>query len=107
MAVVQRATSQRLTELARGLARGEYLIADDRREWLASLLFMAEPLAACSNLGIVLVPVAPHLGGHWVNGIAPGVTVQCVPVAREDVDELVRRWSAMHAALHPDDEAQA
>jgi len=100
--VIRRADDDRLTELARGIVRNDYLIVDDRPEWSTSLLFMAESLVAYRNLGLVLVPVAPHLGGLWINGAVPGVTVSCVPVAKGDVARLSRKVDDMNAALFPE-----
>lgn len=102
MTVIRRRDDQALTALARGIVRGDYLIVGGRREWLTSLAFMAEHLAGCSNLGLVLVPVDPHLGGYWVNGAVPGLTLTCTPVAKGDMRALQRKVDAMNAALYPE-----
>lgn len=98
-----RVTPERLTELARGIARGDYLIADDSKDWLLSLSMMGEAISSADNLGLILVPVNPHLGGYWLNGSVPGVTITCVLVALEDVPELQTRVETMMQALFPDD----
>jgi hypothetical protein len=102
---VRRVSDARLTELARGIVVREYVIADDRREWLTSLALVGGVLARHHNLGAVLVPVGPHLGGYWINGIAPGVTLQCTAVAKGDLPALQRKVDAMRAALYPEGEA--
>jgi hypothetical protein len=100
--MIRRATPERLTELARGIARDQYLIVDDSPEWVLSLSMMGDSLLAARNLGMVLVPVGPHLGGYWINGEVPGVTISCVVVAKGDVRELTKRVKQMLAALYPD-----
>lgn len=102
--MVRRATSERLTELARGIVRGDYLIVDDTRDWQVSLAMVAGSLVATRNLGLVLVPVGPHLGGYWINGNVPGVTLTCVMVAKGHLSERSRRVDTMNAALYPDAE---
>lgn len=102
MSVIRRATDERLTELARGIVRGDYLTADTSRDWLHSLCMMAETIASMTNLGALLVPVGPHLGGVWLNGRVPGVTIQAVPVAKGDMPALRRKVDAMNAALFPE-----
>lgn len=104
--MIRRASDERLTELARGIARRDYLIADASREWVGALMLMAPALAKHSNLGTVLVPVAPHTGGMWVNGKCPAVVLECVPVAKGDLPALERKLTAMHAALYPESEGE-
>ena len=103
MSVIRRATPERLTELARGIARGDYMVADDSRDWLHSLMMMGPSISKASNLGLILVPVGPHLGGYWLNGRVPGVTITCVLVAKGDMRELQKRVDTMNAALYPED----
>lgn len=99
--MIRRAGDERLTELARGIVRGEYLVADTSPDWLHSLMMMGGAIADTRNVGLVLVPVDPHLGGYWLNGRVPGVTITCVMVAKGDVSDLQRRVDRMNAALYP------
>lgn len=103
MTVIRRASAERLTELARGIVRFEFLIVDGAREWQTSLLLMSEELTKVRNLGAILVPVGPHLGGYWLNGKVPGITLSVVMVAKGDLRDLQRRVDAMNAALYPTD----
>jgi hypothetical protein len=100
--VIRRAGPERLTELARGIVRGEYLVADTSRDWLHSLMMMGEAIANTRNCGLVLVPVDAHLGSTWLNGRVPGVTITCVLVAKGDVADLQRRVDRMNTALYPE-----
>ena len=102
---LRRADSQRLTELARGLAKNEYLAVDVERvpEWTTSLMMIADGIVNVRNLGVILVPVGPHMGGYWINGRVPAVTLTCVLVAKGDMPELRRRLKEMNAALYPPD----
>jgi hypothetical protein len=98
---VVRATPERLTELARGIVRNDYLVVDDDPVWATSMLMLAAGFTdAEGEIGLILVPVAPHLGGYWINGKAPGVTVTCTLVHRDDVDELNTRMQRMWDALY-------
>lgn len=101
--MLRRSSSERLTELARGIVRREYLIVDDSPEWKISLSMVAEGIVNVRNLGAILVPVAPHMRGYWINDTAPGVTLTCTLVAKGDLPELQKRVDAMHAALYPDE----
>ncbi len=100
---VNRATPEQLTELARGIACGDYLVVDgDNADWTLSLALIADSIIdAGDDLGLVLVPVGPHMGGYWINGRVPGVTVTCTFVAAGDVAELQERLNRMHDALYP------
>ena len=101
MKVIRRATPERLTELARGIVRGDYLIVDDDRDWQVSLSLIAGALQA-RNLGLILVPVQPHMRGYWLNGRVPALTLECALVAKGDVKDLQRRVDTMNAALFPE-----
>lgn len=102
MKVIRRADDARLTELARGIVRKDYLIVDNDPSWRTSLALIAGGFGQARNLGMILVPVAPHLGGYWINGVAPGVTLECVLVAKGDMPALKRKVDAMNAALFPE-----
>ena len=99
--MLRRATPERLVELARGIVRGDYLVPTDAADWQTSLSLMAPSIVSAHNLGAVLVPVGPHLGGYWLNGRVPGVTLSCVLVAKGDLRALQRHVDAMNAALYP------
>lgn len=90
--------------LARGIVTGDILVADGSQEWVSSLLLMAAGGAfdRVPNLGLVLVPVGPHLGSYWINGRVPAVTHRCEMVAKGQIDELQAIVDEMNAALHPE-----
>jgi|SRR5215471_2980534 len=105
MAWVRRHPPERITELARGLVRGDYLVVEERPEWRTSLMLMAAGglFDRVPNLGAILVPTyGVHARGRWINGVAPAATFECVLVAKGDVPALTRQWQAMWDALHPD-----
>lgn len=101
MKVVPRVDDERIIELARGIVRGDYLVVDEDGDWLTSLILIGSAIAEARNVGLVLVPVGPHLGGYWINGRVPGVTLECVMVAKGDMPKLLRRVKAMEEALFP------
>jgi hypothetical protein len=91
-------------ECARGIVTNELMIADlSDSSWQMSLALMIEKLAEIPNLGLVLVPLLPHAHLHWINGTAPGMTMQCQLVAVEDIDALRSETERMFAALHPNE----
>lgn len=103
--LIRRAEPERLTHLARGVVRGDYLVVDMKAhpEWGMSLAFIAEGIMNVRNLGMILVPVASHQKGYWINGAVPGVTLECVLVAKGDLPDLRRRIKKMNDALFPDE----
>lgn len=104
MSVIRRQPPERITELARGIVIGTYLVADlNDRSWQISLGLMAGALSKMTNLGAVLVPSGgPHARMHWLNRTAPGCTVECIPVAKGDLRALEAERSRMWAALWPE-----
>jgi len=95
-------TPNEITDLARGIVTGNYLIADlEDQSWQSSLVLIADAFTELTNIGAVLVPVAPHLGGLWINGTTPGVTLEARPVAAESTEALNAEIARMNAALHP------
>jgi len=89
---------------ARGIVTNELMIADlTDQAWQISLALMIDKLAEVPNLGLVLVPLLPHANLHWINGTAPGMTMQCQLVAKEDLDALHTECERMYAALHPNE----
>lgn len=102
--MIRRRDRAALVQLARGIVRGDLMIVDDDPLWVTPLIFMAEAIASARNLGAVLVPVGPHLGGWWVNGKVPGIVVQCTLVAKGDMPALRKLVDEMQAALYPDED---
>lgn len=87
---------------ARGIVTGQLMIVDlERHEWQMSLALMMEALADLPNLGAILVPLEPHQGGRWINGIAPGCTMKLRTVAEEDVERVNIEVRRMHDVLYP------
>ena len=106
MSTVPAGDQERIVEWARGIVTGELLVADlSNTAWQISLALMIPELAKMPNLGAILVPKGPHLAMHWVNNTAPGVTVTCTPIAREDLEALDAEIARMNAALYPQDPA--
>jgi hypothetical protein len=102
-----RMTQREVIEVARGIATGELLIADlSMHEWQSSLALIISALpekeARLKRIGLILVPVTPHQTGHWINGIAPGCTVEARLVHVNDVDRVGRALAPMFEALYPE-----
>lgn len=105
--VIRRKTPEQITTTARRIVTDQLIIVDVEKHpgpWGTSLLFMAEHLAQVRNLGAILVPVAPHVGGYWINGTVPAITLECELVARGDLPALSREIERMQAALFPEPE---
>ncbi len=95
----------RLVEWARGIVRSDILVVDlDDRDWMSSLALLigAWREVVPVNIGLVLVPVAPHMRGYWLNAHVPAVTLECYLVPEEQVPELRAHIDRMWDALHPD-----
>lgn len=99
-------TVEQIVEHARGIVTGELLQADPVHDpvWQSSLaLLLGAPGRIASNLGLILVPKAPHMkGGYWVNGRAPAVTLRAFMVPEESIEALNAEVERMHAALYPE-----
>lgn len=93
-----------LTELARGIVTDKYLVADMADEtWQSSLTLLVQGLKGVPpNVGLVVVPVAPHLKGYWANGNIPAVTLSVQFVPEEDLAALQAKIDVMSAVLWPD-----
>lgn len=103
-------TPEQVTNAARDIVTNVCMIADlSESDWQASLALMLSGLARYSNLGMILVPFAPHQHMFWLNGRVPGTTVRCNPIARESVQDVARAINEMTMALglqgDPDAEA--
>jgi len=100
-----RLTPGEVISTARGMVTGELLIADmERHEWqtsMALILSGADP-STFEDVGLVVVPLGPHLAIHWINGTAPGCTFQCRMIHRDDVALLQDECERMLRALYPD-----
>jgi hypothetical protein len=92
-----------LVRWARGIVTGDLLVPDDGFEWSSSLMLFGDHLRQFDNLGMILVPLAPHTAGYWVNGVAPGLTMKIEVVPREQVAELIDLADKMYGALHPEE----
>lgn len=104
MTTLKELTAAEITELARGIVTGQQLVADlNDPSWQHSLVLLADELAKHDNLGGILVPRAPHAGGLWLNGTAPGVTLEARPIAKESLGALNAEIARMRAALYPQD----
>lgn len=101
---VLRMTEAQITETAREIVTNQLMIADlSQREWqdsLALLFSMVEDRGG--TIGMILVPMGPHLRGYWINNRAPAVTWECRCVHRNDVERLRSTIEGMLSALHPD-----
>ncbi len=95
-----------LEQVAIDLVRGDYMIPSDDNAWDGFFLLYGDTLRSFRNLGCVLIPVRPHLGGRWVNGRAPGVVVECLPINKGDTKRLDRLWKAKHIALYGEPDNQ-
>lgn len=60
---------------------------------------MASALRDVENLGAIIVPVAPHMGGRWLNGYVPGVTVELSIIPSESVEAVDAEITRMREAL--------
>ena len=104
---IERVGTEKLTEYARRLVTGDLMVADlNDRDWQTSLgLILAawaeDETKVPGNLGKILVPVGPHMGGYWLNGRVPGFTHQIICVAQEDMEELRAIYEPMINALYP------
>jgi len=87
---------------ARGIATHELMVADlTNSAWQISLALMMTRLGEISNLGLILVPRAQHVGLHWINNTAPGCTLSCQLVAEEDLPALQIELDKINVALYP------
>lgn len=93
---------ERLIELSRGLVLGHMLVAEDTAAWRTALLLIAPALAQYDDLGAVIVPVKPHTGGRWINGVVPAVVIECTPINKADAETLRATTGRMQAAMFPD-----
>lgn len=103
-------TPEQVIEAARDIVTNVSLVADlADRDWQMSLALMVSGLARYTNLGLILVPMAPHHHMHWLNGRVPGITMKCTPIARESTEAISRAINKMTMALglegDPDTEA--
>jgi hypothetical protein len=100
-------TQAEVTEVARGIVTGDLLIADlSMPEWQTSLALIVSALpeqeARWKRIGLILVPVRPHMNGRWINGIAPGCTFECRLVHVNDVQRVGEAMAPMWGALYPE-----
>lgn len=102
MKIIRNQPPERLTELARGIVTNEYLVADASMDWAMSLTLLAPAILELKNLGCVMVPVAPHSSGYWLNGHVPGVTLTCLPINRGDAKRIMAIANRMNKALWPE-----
>jgi hypothetical protein len=100
---IARQSHDQLVRWARGIVTGDLLVPDGSFEWSSSLMLFADHLRQFDNLGMIVVPLAPHTAGYWVNGVAPGVTMKIEVVPREQVAELIDLADKMYGALHPEE----
>lgn len=100
---LERADDGRLIAMARAIVRGDSIVVDDAPEWRMALAMLASEIARYRNLGAILVPVAPHRRGYWINDKAPGVVLEVSLVAKEDLPALQQRINSMRAALYPEE----
>ena len=90
------------TELARKVVTHEMLVADiTRDEWQISLglLFAGLSAETLGDIGLVLVPMKEHMGGPWINGVAPGCTTKATLIHNDDVFDFGEVVGRMDAAL--------
>lgn len=101
---VPRMTEEAIVETARRMVTGDLMVADPNdRDWQMSLwLLIAAMENRPPNLGLILVPLGPHMSGRWLNGRVPGVTFEATFVAEEDVTALGEEYERMWKALHPE-----
>ena len=91
-----------ITDTARRIVTNELLIADmTNHAWQISLALMMPRIAEYENVGLILVPKAPHVGLHWINNTAPGCVLSCQMVAEEDIPALQAELDRMNVVLYP------
>lgn len=100
-------TEAEIVRYARGVVTQEYMVANvEDHDWQFSLMLLLsawDPDEIPPNLSTVfLVPLAAHMGGRWLNGRVPGVTISAVCVAMESIDALNAKIAEMWAVLNPD-----
>jgi hypothetical protein len=89
-------------QTARRIATHELMVADlSVPAWQISLALMVDKLAEYDNVGLILVPKAPHVGLYWVNNTAPGCTLSCQMLAVEDIPALEAELDRINAVLYP------
>lgn len=103
-APVPRMTEEQIVETARRIVTGDLMIADpEDRDWQMSLWLLINTWKDRPvNLGLILVPLGPHMSGRWLNGRVPGVTMEASLVAQEDMEALDAEYRRMWTALHPE-----
>lgn len=91
---------------ARGVITDEYMLADaDDPDWHSSLMLILSGMmkALPPNASTMfLVPLGPHMHGHWINGRAPGVTMSAVCVPVESVAPLLAKCDEFWKAINPE-----
>lgn len=102
MKAVDSRTHDEIVRLAREIVTGDLLIVDlEDQNWQASMMLLLSGWEIPENLGLIVVPVGPHLSGLWLYGRVPGVTVQATLIAEENLAALQAEVDRMHAALFP------
>ena len=94
-------TDAEVHELALGIYRDQYLIVDDDPYWGSALMFMAPTLLEHQHeLGGVLVPLAPHMGGLW-GGNVPALVLECKLISKPSWIRLSDEYDRILAATQP------
>jgi len=98
-------TEAQIHEYAVGVVTNTMLLADaDDRDWQHSLALLLWGIAERmpENMStIFLVPLAEHMGGRWLNGRVPGVTMRAHPVPLEQCQQLFDKIAELDRALRP------
>jgi hypothetical protein len=101
-------TDEEIFEAARDVVTNVKMLADALdRDWQHSLMLMLcgwDPIPSNAST-LFLVPVDTHMGGRWLNGKVPAVTLSARPVPAENTDALVAKCDELYAVLYPERKA--
>ena len=98
-------TEEEILKHARDVVTNTALFADaNDPDWGVSLMLL---LSGWQDMpphlsSLFIVPLAPHMGGRWLNRRVPGVTISCVAVPRESVVPLLAKTRELHTMLYPE-----
>lgn len=98
-------TADEIVQFAREVVTQQSMLADIRdQDWSHSLMLMLggwDPIPANVST-LFVVPMGPHMGGRWLNGRVPGVTISAKPVPMESAQALVEQIMAFDKMLNPE-----
>ena len=101
-------TADEIVRYARGVVTQEYMLANvNDRDWQTSLMLLLSLWKEkdipenCSS--VFLIPMSQHMGGRWLNGRVPAVTLSATAVAVESVEPLLEKIQEFWQLMNPEE----